>query len=125
MLPLCTDQGIGVIPWSPLARGKLTRDWDAATARSETDEFGKTLYRDDDRQIVEQVAAIAEQRGVSRAQVALAWLLRNPTVAAPIIGATRMEHLDEALAAVDLTLGDDEVGRLEQPYTPRDNAGFR
>ncbi|MGH8921236.1 MAG: aldo/keto reductase [Actinomycetes bacterium] len=125
MLPLCADQGIGVIPWSPLARGKLTRDWDAATARSETDEFGKTLYRDDDRQIVEQVAAIAEQRGVSRARVALAWLLRNPTVAAPIIGATKMEHLDEALAAVDLTLGDDEVGRLEQPYTPRDNAGFR
>jgi aryl-alcohol dehydrogenase-like predicted oxidoreductase len=88
MLPLCLDEGIGVIPWSPLARGRLTRDWDATSARSETDEFGKTLYRDGDRVIVEEVARIAAERGVSRAQVALAWVSSRPGVSAPIIGAT-------------------------------------
>ena len=89
MLPLCADLGVGVIPWSPLARGRLTRDWDATTARSETDEFGRTLYRDDDAAIVDAVATIAARRGVSRAQVALAWVSRHPTVDAPIIGATK------------------------------------
>ena len=88
MLPLCADEGIGVIPWSPLARGRLTRDWDASTARSETDEFGKRLYRDSDRAIVEAVAKVAEKRGISRAQVALAWLLSKPVVSAPIVGVT-------------------------------------
>src|SRR3954451_19552571 len=97
MLPLCDDQGIGVIPWSPLARGRLTRDWDAGTARSETDEFGRTLYLDSDRAIVERVAEVAAERGVPRAQVALAWVLRNPVVSAPIVGVTRAAHLDDAV----------------------------
>ena len=123
MLPLCADLGVGVIPWSPLARGRLTRDWDATTARSETDEFGRTLYRDDDVAIVEAVATIAEQRGVNRAQVALAWLARHPTVDAPIIGATKPGHIDDAVASLDLDLTDDEVATLERPYTSRPIAG--
>jgi aryl-alcohol dehydrogenase-like predicted oxidoreductase len=125
MLPLCYDQGIGAIPWSPLARGRLTRPWDAATARSETDEFGSTLYQDEDRVIVERVAELAAKRGVSAAQVALAWLLRNPVVSAPIIGATKPEHLADAVAAVDIELDDDEAGSLEEPYRPHEVAGFR
>ncbi len=124
MLPLCADEGIGVIPWSPLARGKLTRDWDATSARSETDEFGRQLYRDDDARIVDAVAAVAGERGVSRAQVALAWVLRNPVVDAPIVGATRTEHLQDAIAAVDLRLTEQECARLEQPYTVRESVGF-
>ena len=100
MLPLCADLGVGVIPWSPLARGRLTRDWDATTARSETDEFGRTLYGEGDREIVDAVARIAEGRGVSRAQVALAWVSRHPTVAAPIVGATKPEHIDDAVASL-------------------------
>src|SRR3954462_5488051 len=107
MLPLCLDEGIGVIPWSPLARGRLTRDWDASTARSESDRFGSSLYSDDDRRIVDAVAKIAESRGVSRAQVALAWVLRQPAVTAPIVGATKPGHLEDAIAAVDLELSDD------------------
>ncbi|SHM11084.1 aldo/keto reductase [Actinacidiphila paucisporea] len=124
MLPLCADQGVGVIPWSPLARGRLTRAWDTTSARSETDEFGKTLYQETDRHIVDAVAAVADERGVTRAQVALAWLLRQPTVTAPIVGATRPQHLDDAIAAVDLRLDDDECKRLEEHYTPRGVAGF-
>ena len=124
MLPLCADLGVGVIPWSPLARGRLTRDWDATTARSETDEFGRNLYRSGDRAIVEQVAAIAMDRGVARAQIGLAWMLSKPVITAPIIGATRMAHLDDAVAAVDLTLSADEIGLLEEPYTPHSVAGF-
>jgi aryl-alcohol dehydrogenase-like predicted oxidoreductase len=124
MLPLCVDEGVGVIPWSPLARGRLTRDWDATTARSQTDEFGSTLYSDDDRRIVDAVAKIAESRGVTRAQVALAWLLRQPAVTAPIVGATKPNHLEDAIAAVDLELSDDEVAQLEGPYSPRLPAGF-
>jgi len=123
MLPLCVDQGVGAIPWSPLARGRLTRDWDATTARSETDEFGKTLYRDSDQAIVDAVAEVASARGVSRAQVALAWLLRHPAVSAPIIGATKPEHLSDAVAAADLLLTDDEVKALEAPYEPHRIAG--
>jgi aryl-alcohol dehydrogenase-like predicted oxidoreductase len=125
MLPLCDDQGIGVIPWSPLARGRLTRDWDAGTARSETDEFGRTLYLDSDRAIVERVAEVAAARGVSRAQVALAWVLRHPSVTAPIVGATKTGHLADALAAVDLELSDAEVLSLEEPYAPHGVAGHR
>ena len=125
MLPLCDDQGIGVIPWSPLARGRLTRDWDAGTARSETDEFGRTLYLDSDRAIVERVAEVAAARGVSRAQVALAWVLRHPSVTAPIVGATKTGHLADALAAVDLELSDEEALRLEEPYAPHGVAGHR
>jgi aryl-alcohol dehydrogenase-like predicted oxidoreductase len=123
MLPLCVDQGIGVIPWSPLARGRLARDWDATTARSETDEFGRSLYRDEDRLIVEAVAKLAAERGVSRAQVALAWLLKHPAVDAPIVGATKPEHLADAVASVDLELTDDEVAALEAPYEPHAIAG--
>jgi 1-deoxyxylulose-5-phosphate synthase len=125
MLPLCADQEIGVIPWSPLARGRLTRDWDSATARSDTDEFGRTLYVDSDRPIVEAVARIAEQRGISRAQVALAWVAGKPGVTAPIVGATKMHHLEEAVAALDVELDDDEVAALEEPYQPHPVVGFR
>ncbi|MFD3491792.1 aldo/keto reductase [Streptomyces sp. NPDC058690] len=124
MLPLCADQGVGVIPWSPLARGRLTRAWDTTSARSETDEFGKTLYQDTDRHIVDAVAAIADERGVTRAQVALAWLLRQPGVTAPIVGATKPQHLDDAVASVDLRLNDDECKRLEEHYSPRGVVGF-
>ncbi len=123
VLPLCADQGIGVIPWSPLARGRLARPWDEETARSETDAFGKMLYNDQDRQIVEAAAAVAEGHGVPPAQVALAWLLRNPVVAAPIVGTTKPHHLDDAVAAVDLQLSAEEVERLEEPYTPHAIAG--
>jgi 1-deoxyxylulose-5-phosphate synthase len=123
MLPLCVDQGVGAIPWSPLARGRLTRDWDDRTARSETDEFGKTLYRPEDRTIVERVAEVAAARAVSRAQVALAWVSRHPAVAAPIVGVTTPAHLDDAVASLDLELTDDEVARLEEPYHPHAVAG--
>ncbi|GAA3913397.1 aldo/keto reductase [Actinoplanes auranticolor] len=127
MLPLCLDQGVAVIPWSPLARGKLTRPWQQDTTRSGTDEFGKTLYagaEDNDRQIVDAVTTVAEKRGVPRAQVALAWVARNPAVTAPIVGATRPHHLDDAVAALELTLTDDEVALLERGYAPRPVAGF-
>jgi aryl-alcohol dehydrogenase (NADP+) len=124
MLPLCADQGIGVIPWSPLARGRLTRDWDESTARSETDAFGKRLYTEGDRVIVDRVAEIAGQRGISRAQVALAWMLSKPVVTAPIVGVTKDHHLDDAVAAVDVELTAEEVARLEEPYTPHAVAGF-
>ena len=125
MMPLCVDQGVGVIPWSPLARGRLTRDWDDTTDRSETDEFGKYLYSDDDRVIVEHVAEIADERGVPRAQVALAWMLSKPFVTAPIVGVTKDHHLDDAVAAVDLELSADEIMRLEEPYRPHRVVGFR
>jgi aryl-alcohol dehydrogenase-like predicted oxidoreductase len=125
MLPLCADRGIGVIPWSPLARGRLTRPWDASTARSDTDEFGRSLYRDEDRAIVEQVAKIADVRGVSRAQVALAWLLSKPVITSPIVGATKQQHLQDAVDAVDLVLDEDEVRTLEEPYEPHEVAGFQ
>jgi 1-deoxyxylulose-5-phosphate synthase len=127
MMPLCADQGVAVIPWSPLARGKLTRDWDATTARSETDEFGKTLYDTSasDRVIVDRVAEVADERGVPRAQVALAWMLAKPFVTSPIVGATKPNHIDDAIAAIDLTLSADEIARLEEPYTPHPVVGFR
>ena len=125
MLPLCEDQGIGVIPWSPLARGRLTRDWDTETARTETDEFGSSLYRDEDKAIVDTVAAVAERRGVPRAQVALAWLLHQPAVTAPIVGVTKPQHLSDAVAAVDLELSDDELAELGSGYTPHPVAGHR
>lgn len=121
MLPLCRDQGIGVIPWSPLARGRLTRDWDQVSARAETDEFGRTLYvntGDVDRKVVEAVAAVAASRGVPRAQVALAWVLQKTEVTAPIVGATRLAQLDDAVAALSLELTAGEVAALEEPYVP-------
>jgi 1-deoxyxylulose-5-phosphate synthase len=126
MLPLCADQGIGVLPWSPLARGRLTRDWEESTNRSETDTFGSTLYDRDagDRTIAERVAEIAGERGVPRAQVALAWVARNPVVTAPIVGASKPHHVDDAVAALELQLSDEEVKRLEEPYRPHEVAGF-
>jgi aryl-alcohol dehydrogenase (NADP+) len=125
MLPLCEDMGVGVIPWSPLARGRLTRDWDAETARSETDEFGSTLYRDEDKTIVETVAKVAEARGVPRAQVALAWLMAQPAVTSPIVGVTKPQHLEDAVAAVDLELTDEELETLGAGYVPHAIAGHR
>ena len=125
MLPLCADQGIGVIPWSPLARGRLTREWDASTARAETDEFGASLYRDEDKAIVDTVAAVAERRGVPRARVALAWLLAQPVVTSPIVGVTKPQHLEDAVAAVDLELGADEIEELGAGYVPHAVAGHR
>jgi 1-deoxyxylulose-5-phosphate synthase len=125
MHPLCADQGVGVIPWSPLARGRLTRDWEETTNRSETDAFGDKLYVEaSDRAIVARVAEVAEERGVSRAQVALAWVLAKPVVTAPIVGVTKDAHLDDAVAAVDLHLSDEEIARLEEPYTPHAVVGF-
>ncbi len=125
MLPLCRDEGIGVIPWSPLARGRLTRPWNSTSARSEADEFGQSLYKEEDRRVVEAVARVAEARGVPAAEVALAWMLSKPGIAAPIVGATKMAHLDDAIAAVDLRLTDEEVGHLEGPYLPHGVAGHR
>ncbi|PTW48108.1 aryl-alcohol dehydrogenase-like predicted oxidoreductase [Sphingomonas faeni] len=127
MLPLCDAEGVGVIPWSPLARGRLTRDWDQTTGRSQTDEFGKTLYAhtvEADRKVVETVATIAKERDVPRAQVALAWVLAKPEVSAPIIGASKTAHLDDALAALELGLTDREIARLEEPYVPHAVVGF-
>ena len=127
MHPFCLDQGVGVLPWSPLARGKLTRDWDAATQRSDTDEFGKTLYRQAeiaDRQVADAVATVATDRQVSRAQVALAWVSHQPAVSSPIVGATRLAHLDDAVAAMDLVLTTEELAALEAPYIPHAPAGF-
>jgi aryl-alcohol dehydrogenase (NADP+) len=125
MLPLCADQGVGVIPWSPLARGRLTRDWDTTTARSEVDEFGAMLYRDEDRAIVDTVTTVAERRGVPRAQVALAWLMHQPTVTSPIVGVSKPQHLTDAVAAVDLELSDDELEELGRGYVPHAIAGHR
>ena len=125
MLPFCADQGVGVIPWSPLARGRLTRDWDERTARAETDEFGASLYRDEDRAVVDQVAEIAVRRDVPRAQVALAWLLAQPVVTSPIIGVTKPHHLTEAVAAVELELTAEELDQLGAGYVPHAVAGHR
>lgn len=121
MLPLCEAEGIGVIPWSPLARGRLTRDWEEASPRSERDEFAKQLYsqmEEADRIVALRVKEIAEERAVPRAQVALAWVLQKKPVAAPIVGATKMAHLEDAAAAVSLRLTPEEVRRLEEPYIP-------
>lgn len=127
MLPLCEAEGVGVIPWSPLARGRLTRSWDDATERSRADEFGRTLYAATaaaDRQVVERVAEVATARGVPMAQVALAWVLGKDAVSAPIVGATRPEHLDDAIAAVEISLDAAETARLEEPYIPHGIVGF-
>lgn len=123
MLPLCADQGVGVLPWSPLARGRLTRDWGTTTERSSTDNFGNRLYQEGDRAIVEAVTRIAGDRGVPRAQVALAWLLHQSTVAAPIIGAAKPQHIEDAVAAVELELSDKELEELEEPYAPHAISG--
>ena len=121
MLPLCIDQGIAVIPWSPLARGRLARPWGDTSARQETDKFGNMLYTEfpeSDRQIVEAVGAIAEARGVPRAQVALAWVIQKQGMTAPIVGASKPHHLTDAVAALSLGLTAEEIAALEAPYVP-------
>ncbi len=121
MLPLCADARIAVLPWSPLARGRLTRDWDTETPRTRTDPYGKSLFaatEASDRKIVDLVAAIATARGVPRAQVALAWLLQKSGVTAPIVGASKPQHLDDAVAALELRLNETEIAQLEAPYVP-------
>ena len=124
MIPLCIDQGIGIIPWSPLARGRLARQWDDSTNRSENDAFARTLYIADDRIVVDAVGQVADQRGIPRAQVAIAWALAKPGVTAPIVGATKPHHLDDAIAAVDVHLSPDEIELLEKPYQPHTVSGF-
>jgi 1-deoxyxylulose-5-phosphate synthase len=128
MLPLCKAEGIGVIPWSPLARGRLARPWDAeATNRSEKDRFGAHLYASvsaGDRQVIDEVGNVAARRKIPRAQVALAWLLQKPEITAPIVGATKPEHLQDAVAALDVKLTEEEVQALEAPYVPHPVAGI-
>jgi aryl-alcohol dehydrogenase-like predicted oxidoreductase len=126
MMPLCTAERIAVVPWSPLARGRLTRAWDTETARTQTDEYGNKLYVatvDADRKVVGQVATIAAARGVPKAQVALAWIAQKPFVTAPIIGASKPQHLDDAVAALTLKLEAAEIAQLEAPYVPHTVAG--
>lgn len=125
MLPLCEDQKIGVIPWSPLARGRLTRAWQEQTARSEVDEFGRSLYSERDKPIVDTVIEVASERGTTPAQVALAWVLSKSVVTSPIVGATKPHHLADAIAALDLTLDSSEIDRLESSYRPHNVIGFR
>jgi 1-deoxyxylulose-5-phosphate synthase len=127
MLPLCKAEGIGVIPWSPLARGRLTRDWQETSTRSESDQFAKLLYsrtEEADRLVALRVKEIAEERGLPRAQVALAWVLQKKPVTAPIVGATSMSHLEDAAAAVSVTLSPEDVLRLEEPYIPHPVMGY-
>lgn len=127
MLPLCKEDKIGVIPFSPLASGRLTRDWSETTTRSETDQVQKSKYdatADTDRLVVERVAAIAEKRGVPRAQIALAWLLQKEPVTSPIIGATKISHLEDAAAALSIVLTPEEILFLEDPYVPHPVYGF-
>jgi aryl-alcohol dehydrogenase-like predicted oxidoreductase len=127
MFGLCAAEGIGVIPWSPLARGLLTRPWQSSSKRAETDEVGKKLYTkttDVDRAVIDRVGEVAELRAVSRAQVAMAWVLSKPVVTSPIIGATKPHHLEDAIAALSLKLSNDEIAKLEEAYVPHPIAGF-
>jgi aryl-alcohol dehydrogenase-like predicted oxidoreductase len=128
MLPLCQSEGIAVIPWSPLGRGRLARPWQGEkTKRLETDQFAKSLYartEDADRKVIDRVGEVADRRGVPRAQLALAWLFSKPAVTAPIVGATKPHHLQDAVAALDLRLTPEEVASLEEPYIPHPVLGF-
>src|ERR1700749_4390533 len=127
MLPLCAAEGIGVIPWSPQARGKLTRNPDYTSIRTETDDAHQRLFaksEEADRKVVDPVAEVAAARGIPRAQVALAWLLPKPVITAPIVGATKLHHLDAALASVNVKLSADEITSLEEPYVPHAVVGF-
>jgi 1-deoxyxylulose-5-phosphate synthase len=129
MIPQCIDQGVAVMPWSPLARGRLTRersgDDEPRTVRSETDEYAATLYKnqDVDQPVVDRVLELARDRGVPPAQIALAWLLHKPGVTTPIVGSTRPDHIRDAVAAEQLSLTDEEIGRLEEPYVPHAISG--
>jgi 1-deoxyxylulose-5-phosphate synthase len=124
MSGLLPDQGVGSIPWSPLAKGRLARPWGEHTQRFDTDPVGRRYDIEADRSIVEAVARVAEARGIPMAQVALAWVLRNPVVAAPIVGPTKPHHLSDAVAALDVQLSDDEVGMLEEHYGPHQPTAF-
>ena len=126
MMPLCSAEGVAVVPWSPLARGRLTRAWDSKTARSQTDDYGNKMFEstvEADRRVVEQVAALAAIREVPMAQIALAWVAQKPFVTAPIVGASKPQHLEDALAALTLRLEPAEIARLEAPYIPHAIAG--
>lgn len=129
MLPLCREEKIGSIPYSPLASGRLTRDWSAeSTLRSETDQIAKSKYdatAETDRQVVARVAELAQQRGVSRTHIALAWLLQKEPVTAPIIGATKITHLEESVGALSVKLSQEEVQGLEEPYVPHRIVGHQ
>jgi aryl-alcohol dehydrogenase-like predicted oxidoreductase len=128
MLPLCIDQSVAILPWSPLARGRLTREWDETSERQQTDVFAKSLYdvsSESDRQIVARVGELAKARGVPRAQVALAWVLQKNGVTSPIVGASKPQHLDDAVAALSLHLSADEIAKLEAPYVPHRIVGFQ
>lgn len=128
MLPLCEAEGIGVIPWSPLARGHLARPWgEQGGGRAATDEYGKTLYQgqaEADRKVVDRLGEIAQAKGVPRVQIALGWMLQKPAVTAPIIGASKMNHLDDAVAALEVNLSPNEMAELEEPYIPHPVLGF-
>ena len=127
MMPLCQEEGIGVLPWSPLARGRLARPWgDESTLRIETDAFGRALYQQSekaDHKVIDRVGKVAEKRGIPRAQVALGWLLNRPGVTAPVVGATKPHHLDDAAAAVAVRLTSEEMASLEEFYVPHAIAG--
>jgi 1-deoxyxylulose-5-phosphate synthase len=124
MFGLLADQGVGSIPWSPLAKGRLARPWGESTARSDSDAVARWVLPHDDKAIAEAVQQVAQQHGVPMAQVALAWVLRNPVVSAPIVGATKERHLSDAAAALEVTLSDDDVKALEEHYTSRQPTGY-
>jgi aryl-alcohol dehydrogenase-like predicted oxidoreductase len=128
MMGLCRSEGVAVIPWSPLARGRLTRAWQSETTkRAETDFFGNRMYsttEEADRKVVEALGVLAEKRGIPRAQLALAWLLQKPGVTAPIVGASKPHHLEDAVAALSVKLSPEEIATLEAPYIPHPVLGF-
>jgi aryl-alcohol dehydrogenase-like predicted oxidoreductase len=121
MIPMCLDQGVGLTPYSPLAKGRAARPWGEQTARSSSDNVAQAFDRDVDKPVVEAVQTVARARGVPMAQVALAWVLSKPVVSCPIVGATKPHHLTDAVAALELHLTDDETAELQRPYTPQDN----
>lgn len=128
MIPLCKAEGVGIIPWSPLARGRLARPWQSETTkRSETDRFGNTMYSQTeraDRAVVDCLTELAGRRGISQAQLALAWMLHKPEITAPIVGATKPHHVEDAVAAVSIRLTPEEILELEEPYVPHPVLGF-
>jgi aryl-alcohol dehydrogenase-like predicted oxidoreductase len=128
MIPLCHSEGIGIIPWSPLARGRLARAWQSEhTKRYETDQFGKSMYsqtEEADREVVDRLSQVAGERSLARAQLALAWLLSQPGITSPIVGATKPHHLQDAVAALSLRLTAEQISALEEPYTPHPVLGF-
>jgi len=128
MMGLCQAEGIGVIPWSPLARGRLARAWDAETTkRNDTDQFAKTIYTptaDADKKVIDRLGELAEKRGISRATLAIAWMLSKPYITSPIVGATKPNHLTDAAAALSVKLTPDEITSLEEPYIPHPVLGF-